>query len=151
MKREYRSKVTLSVRISAEKALARGRTAGTRKGSCAGFRTASRAVSLCGTAIPHRETACKLSVLLFYHGVGSEVEVMSTVFRMVASCDRLERKHVFSERENRTQVSVLRDIAKIALRCRFCDLYEESQNFRGVCRALRVQYAPAKFEERGRG
>ena len=29
---------------------------------------------------------------------------MSTVFRMVASCDRLERKHVFDERENKTQV-----------------------------------------------
>lgn len=70
---------------------------------------------------------------------------MSTVFRMVASCDRLERKHVFDERENRTQVSVLRDVAKIALRCRFCDLYEESPKFGGTCRALRVQYAPVKL------
>lgn len=69
---------------------------------------------------------------------------VSTVFRMVASCDRLERKHVFDERENKTQVSVLRDIAKVALRCRFCDLYEEHPNFKGMCRAMRVQYAPVK-------
>ena len=47
---------------------------------------------------------------------------------MVASCDRLERKHVFGERDNRTQMSVLRDIAKVALRCKFCDLYEESRS-----------------------
>ena len=70
---------------------------------------------------------------------------MSTVFRMVASCDRLERKHVFDERENRTQVSVLREVAKIALRCRFCDLYDESPKSGGTCRALRVQYAPVKL------
>lgn len=76
---------------------------------------------------------------------------MSTVFRMVASCVRLDRKHVFDERENRTQVSVLRDTAKIALRCRFCDLYEENPKLKGLCRALRVQYAPVKLEERGRG
>lgn len=74
---------------------------------------------------------------------------MSTVCRMVASCDRLERKHVFDERENRTQMPVLRDMAKIALRCRFCDLYEESAKFRGTCRALRVQYAPVKAGKRG--
>ena len=76
---------------------------------------------------------------------------MSTVCRMVASCDRLERKHVFGERDNRTQMSVLRDIAKVALRCRFCDLYEESPKSGGTCRALRVQYAPVKLEERRRG
>ena len=76
---------------------------------------------------------------------------MSTVFRMVASCVRLDRKHVFDERENRTQMAVLRDTAKVALRCRFCDLYEESAKFSGTCRALRVQYAPVKLEERGRG
>lgn len=69
---------------------------------------------------------------------------MSTVCRMVASCDRLDRKHIFDERENRTQVSVLRDVAKIALRCRVCDLYEEHPKFKGSCRALRVQYAPVK-------
>ncbi|OUO94715.1 hypothetical protein [Cloacibacillus sp. An23] len=63
---------------------------------------------------------------------------------MVASCGRLERRHVFDERENRTQVSVLRDIAKIALRCGACDLYEESEGTKGVCRAMRVQYAPVK-------
>lgn len=74
---------------------------------------------------------------------------MSTVCRMVASCDRLERKHVFDERENRTQMPVLRDMAKIALRCRFCDLYEESAKFGGTCRALRVQYAPVKAGKRG--
>ena len=75
---------------------------------------------------------------------------MSTVFCMVASCDRLDRKHVFNERENRTQVSVLRDTAKVALRCRFCDLYEESAKFKGTCRALHVRYAPVKTDERGR-
>ena len=70
---------------------------------------------------------------------------MSTVFRMVASCDRLEQKHVFDERENRTQVSVLREVAKIALRCRFCDLYEESPYAKGMCRAMHVRYAPVKL------
>lgn len=76
---------------------------------------------------------------------------MSAVFRMVAFCDRTERKHVFDEREYRTQVSVLRDAAKVALRCRGCDLYEESPDFHGACRALRVQYAPVRPDERGRG
>ena len=75
---------------------------------------------------------------------------MSTVCRMVASCDRLERKHVFGERDNRTQMSVLRDIAKVALRCKFCDLYEESRYANGMCRALHVRYVPVKLEERGR-
>lgn len=72
---------------------------------------------------------------------------MSTVFRMVASCDRLERKHVFDERENKTQVSVLWDIAKVALRCRFCNLYEEHPKFKGMCRAMHVRYAPVKLEK----
>ena len=76
---------------------------------------------------------------------------MSTVFRMVASCDRLGRSEVFSERENKTQVSVLREMAKLKLRCKFCELYEESPKQKGMCRALRVQYAPVKLEERGRG
>ena len=76
---------------------------------------------------------------------------MATVFRMVASCDRLERKHVFSKGENNTQMSVLRDVAKVALRCKFCDLYEESRYAKGMCRALHVRYAPVKLEERGRG
>ena len=75
---------------------------------------------------------------------------MSTVFCMVASCDRLDRKHVFDERENKTQMSVLRDIAKVALRCRFCDLYEESTYAKGMCRAMHVRYAPVKTDERGR-
>ena len=81
---------------------------------------------------------------------------MSTVFRMVASCDRLGRSEVFSERENKTQVSVLREMAKLKLRCKFCELYEENPKQKGLCRALRVQalrvqYAPVKLEERGRG
>ncbi len=42
-------------------------------------------------------------------------------------------------------MSVLRDIAKVALRCKFCDLYEESPKSGGTCRALRVQYAPVKL------
>ena len=75
---------------------------------------------------------------------------MSTVFRMVAQCDRLDRKEVFSERENKTQVSVLREMAKLKLRCKFCDLYEENPKLKGLCRALRVQYAPVKMDERGR-
>ncbi len=74
---------------------------------------------------------------------------MSTVFRMVASCDRLGRKEVFSERENKTQIAVLREMAKLKLRCKFCDLYEESPKVKGMCRALRVQYAPVKTDERG--
>ena len=83
-------------------------------------------------------------------GMGLEVEVMATVFRMVASCDRLGRSEVFSERENKTQVSVLREMAKLKLRCKFCELYEESPKQKGMCRALRVQYAPVKLEERRR-
>lgn len=75
---------------------------------------------------------------------------MSTVFRMVAQCDRLDRKEVFSERENKTQVAVLREMAKLKLRCKFCNLYEESEKYKGICRALRVQYAPVKMDERGR-
>ena len=76
---------------------------------------------------------------------------MATVFRMVASCDRLGRSEVFSERENKTQVSVLREMAKLKLLCKFCELYEENPKQKGLCRALRVQYAPVKLEERGRG
>ena len=75
---------------------------------------------------------------------------MSTVFRMVAQCDRLDRKEVFPERENKTQVAVLREMAKLKLRCKFCDLYEENPKLKGLCRALRVQYAPVKTDERGR-
>lgn len=75
---------------------------------------------------------------------------MSMVFRMVAQCDRLDRKEVFSERENKTQVAVLREMAKLKLRCKFCDLYEENPKLKGLCRALRVQYAPVKMDERGR-
>lgn len=75
---------------------------------------------------------------------------MSTVFRMVAQCDRLDRKEVFPERENKTQVAVLREMAKLKLRCKFCDLYEENPKLKGLCRALRVQYAPVKMDERGR-
>ena len=75
---------------------------------------------------------------------------MSTVFRMVAQCDRLDHKEVFSERENKTQVAVLREMAKLKLRCKFCDLYEENPKLKGLCRALRVQYAPVKTDERGR-
>ena len=76
---------------------------------------------------------------------------MGCAYRMVASCDRLGRSEVFSERENKTQVSVLREMAKLKLRCKFCELYEESPKIKGMCRALRVQYAPVKLEERGRG
>ncbi len=47
-------------------------------------------------------------------------------------------------------MSVLRDIAKVALRCRFCDLYEESTYAKGMCRAMHVRYAPVKTDERGR-
>ena len=47
----------------------------------------------------------------FITGMGLEVEVMATVFRMVASCDRLGRSEVFCERENKMQVSVLRELA----------------------------------------
>lgn len=75
---------------------------------------------------------------------------MSTVFRMVAQCDRLDRKEVFPERENKTQIAVLREMAKLKLRCKFCDLYEENPKLKGLCRALRVQYAPVKMDERGR-
>ena len=42
-------------------------------------------------------------------------------------------------------MSVLRDVAKVALRCRFCDLYEESPYAKGMCRALHVRYAPVKL------
>lgn len=76
---------------------------------------------------------------------------MSVAFRMVASCDRLDRKHVFGEREGREQAAVLRDLAKAALRCRFCDLYEERPEARGACRALRLHYAPVRVDERGNG
>ena len=75
---------------------------------------------------------------------------MSTVFRMVAQCDRLDRKEVFPERENKTQIAVLREMAKLKLRCKFCDLYEENPKLKGLCRALRVQHAPVKMDERGR-
>lgn len=75
---------------------------------------------------------------------------MSTVFRMVAQCDRLDRKEVFSERENKTQIAVLREMAKLKLRCKFCDLYEESTYAKGMCRAMHVRYAPVKTDERGR-
>ena len=64
---------------------------------------------------------------------------MSTVFRMVAQCDRLDRQEVFSERENQTQVAVLREMAKLKLRCKFCDLYEENPKLKGLCRARRGQ------------
>lgn len=69
---------------------------------------------------------------------------------MVASCDRLGRKEVFSERENKTQIAMLREMAKLKLRCKFCELYEESPKIKGMCRALHVRYAPVKLEERGR-
>ena len=76
---------------------------------------------------------------------------MDTVFRMVAHCHVLDRKHIFSGDESREDIGVLRDKAKIALRCHFCDLYEADEKSAGVCRALKVRYSPVKRDGRGYG
>ena len=44
---------------------------------------------------------------------------MATVFRMVASCDRLGRTELFSVRETKPPVSVSRSTAQLKLRCQF--------------------------------
>ncbi|WP_288333392.1 hypothetical protein [Cloacibacillus porcorum] len=74
---------------------------------------------------------------------------MSSVCRMVAFCsgEFHEKKHVFEERLSCAPASELRAMAQIKLGCNFC--LEKELDGKGLCRWLKVHYAPVKRVVRG--
>ena len=58
-----------------------------------------------------------------------------------------EKKHVFEERLSCAPASELRAMAQIKLGCNFC--LEKELDGKGLCRWLKVHYAPVKRVVRG--
>jgi hypothetical protein len=85
----------------------------------------------------------KVCVPTFYHVFELEALILS-ICRMVAFCsgDFHEKKHVFEERYNCAPASELRMTAQVKMGCNFCLKNEPDGN--GLCRWLKVHYAPVK-------
>lgn len=74
---------------------------------------------------------------------------MGTVFRMVAFCSGAfkDKYHVFDERFSCRRASDLRVYANVGMGCHFCIKREDGED--GLCRWLKVHYAPVRKDCRG--
>ena len=73
---------------------------------------------------------------------------MSTVCRMVAFCSEFaDKRHIFEERFNCAPASELCMTAQVKMGCNFC--LKREYDAGGLCRWLKVHYAPVKPERRG--
>lgn len=72
-----------------------------------------------------------------------------SICRMVAFCggEFVDKRHVFEERYNCAPAPELRLTAQAKLGCTFCMKREDGPD--GLCRWLKVHYAPVKPERRG--